>query len=465
MSNNTVETTPLQGWTNSPDYRGTMDIVFSCTFTISICIWSVLCVNIGPHGESTWAKLYRKLLLAGLCILGPDFLLLLTVGQWESARKSCCKFKERGIENWSMKHSFYADMGGFVIQTGDGVTWPLDANEILYLIDKEWIKEPVFSAQFVLDKNEIDDKNKQGILLRVSAIVQVLWFLVNCIARKLQHLAITTLELTTIGFIVTTIGVFIFWFDKPADIETRRIIKVDFTISEIHAGAGQRNVNWYDTPLDFLKDERSYYEVAWRYCLNILSAMFMMNKDQAGPIKWRRDDTFPNISLTGIAIIAIFGVLSWGTNFIAWNSVFPTIFEKQAWRVCSSVMSVAVIVGEVYHQILLTCFPDMKMRACDRFSARNSSIVLYDPKLSTKTPFLKRLERRKEQLILKLSNISPNGDPSLTMQLRVLLPALFFGASYVIARVYLLVEDSIAFRGQDPDIYKTLNWVEFLPHI
>ncbi|ATZ48158.1 hypothetical protein BCIN_03g04040 [Botrytis cinerea B05.10] len=40
MSNNTVETTPLQGWTNSPDYRGTMDIVFSCTFTISICICS-----------------------------------------------------------------------------------------------------------------------------------------------------------------------------------------------------------------------------------------------------------------------------------------------------------------------------------------------------------------------------------------------------------------------------------------
>ncbi|KAF7955128.1 uncharacterized protein EAE97_000387 [Botrytis byssoidea] len=465
MSNSTVLATPLQGWTNSPDYRGTMNIVLSCTFTIFICVWSVLCVNIGPHGESTWAKIYRKLKLAGLCILGPDFLLLLTIGQWESARSSCRKFKERGIDNWSMRHSFYADMGGFAIQTGEGVTWPLDANEILYLIEKEWIKGPVISTQFVLDKNEIDDRNKQGILLRVSTIVQVLWFLMNCIARKLQHLTITTLELTTIGFIITTIGVFIFWFDKPADVETRRIINVSFTISEIHARAGQEHVNWYDTPLDFLKAERSYYEVAWRYCLNILSAIFMMNKDQARPIKWRRDDIFPVTSITGIAILAFFGILSWGTNFIAWNSIFPTILEKQAWRVCSSILSAVVIFGETYHRLLLTCFPDMKKGACDRFDSSKSSIILYDPKLSAKKPFFERLKRRKDRLVLKLSNISPNQDPSLTMQLRVLLPALFCGAAYIIARGFILVEDVIAFRGQDPDIYKTLNWVEFFPHV
>ncbi|TGO51062.1 hypothetical protein BCON_0170g00310 [Botryotinia convoluta] len=107
----------------------------------------------------------------------------------------------------------------------------------------------------------------------------------------------------------------------------------------------------------------------------------------------------------------------------------------------------------------------MKTGACERFASSKSSIVLYDPKLSATRPFFERLKRRKDQLVLKLSNISPNQDPSLTMQLRVLLPALFCGAAYILARVFLLVEDAIAFRGQDPNIYKTLNWVEFLPHI
>ncbi|PQE05785.1 Major facilitator superfamily domain general substrate transporter protein [Rutstroemia sp. NJR-2017a BVV2] len=264
MSNNTTQTTLLQGWTDSPDHRGTMDIVFSCTFTIFICIWSVLCVNIGPYRESTWAKVYRKLKLAGLCILGPDFLLLLTIRQWESARKSCLNFQQRGIRNWSMTHAFYADMGGFVIRTKDGVTWPLDANEIIYLIDEEWIKEPVISTQLVLDKREIDDKNKKNALVRIYAIVQILWFLISCIARGVQRLAITTLELTTIGFIITTIGVSLLWLHKPTDIETRRVIELDVTIAEMYARAGvsHTEIDWYDTPLDFLKPERTYYEVA-----------------------------------------------------------------------------------------------------------------------------------------------------------------------------------------------------------
>ncbi|PQE23431.1 Major facilitator superfamily domain general substrate transporter protein [Rutstroemia sp. NJR-2017a BBW] len=272
-------------------------------------------------------------------------------------------------------------MGGFVIRIRDGVTWPLDANEILYLIDEGWIKEPVISTQLVLDKGDIDDRNKQNTLVRIYAVVQILWFLINCIARGFQRLAITTLELTTIGFIITTISVSLLWLNKPTDIETRRIIDIDVTIPEIYARAGRGHIDWYDTPLDFLKPERAYYEVAWRYCLNILSAMFMMRKNPTRPIRWRRDDNFPTISNVGVMIVSLCGFLSWGINVIAWNFDFPTILERQAWR------------------------------------------------------------------------------------LKVLLPALFCGAAYIIARTYLLVEDVIAFRGQNPDIYKTLNWVDFLPYI
>lgn len=81
MANITDMAAPLQGWTDSPDGRVTIDIVSSCIFTIFICIWSVFCVNIGPPGESAVTKILQKLKLAILCIIGPDFLLLFVVGQ------------------------------------------------------------------------------------------------------------------------------------------------------------------------------------------------------------------------------------------------------------------------------------------------------------------------------------------------------------------------------------------------
>jgi hypothetical protein len=466
MPNITIQTAQLQGWTDSPDGRGTIDIVSSCAFTIFICIWSVLCVNIGPTGASPIAQVYQKVRLAIICILGPDFLLLLAIGQWESARKSCRKFKERGVDGWSMRHAFYADMGGFLVKTGDGVSWPLDANQLFYLIEDGWIDETRISSQVILDESEIDDRNKQNALVRVFTIAQILWFLISCIARGCQRLAMTTLELTTVGFIVTTIGVSIFWFDKPADIETQKMIEIDATIPEIHARAGRDHTyQWYDTPLDFLNPERTYPEVAWRYCLSILSRMLMMHGDIPRPIKGRRDDNFPAWSHSSTVIIVLCGAFSWGSNFAAWNFEFPTTVEKQTWRACSLILIAAIVVGEVYHEILLQFFPDMKKKACNRFEASKRSIVIHEPMPPLTEKFAARLERQSKRFLLRLSNISLNGDPSLTIQLRVLLPALFCGAAYIIARIYLLVEDLIAFRGQNPDVYKTVNWANFFPHV
>jgi hypothetical protein len=462
MSNITVQTAPLQGWTDSPDGRGTIDIVSSSIFTIFICIWSVLCVNIGPPGETAVANVYRKLKLAVLCILGPDFLLVLVIGQWESARKSCRKFKQGGISGWSMKHAFYADMGGFLVRTRDGLAWPLDANELFYLIDEEWIKEPMISSQIIIDKSDIDDRNKQNTLVRVFTIWQILWFLVSCIARGCQHLVVTTLELTTVGFVATTIGVSIFWFNKPADIQTQRRIDIDATVQEIHARAGLDHIyHWYNTPLDFLKPEKTYVGVGWRYCLNILSA----RGDQPRPINRRRDDNFPEVSHGGLMVVGLCGMISWGSNLAAWNFDFPSTLERRMWRACSLILVATVGIGGLYQEILLQFFPSMKKKACDRFAASKRSIVIDEPKPPRTQRFAQRLQRQSERLILRLSNISPNGDPSLTLQLRVLLPALFCGAAYAIARTYLLVEDCIAFRGQNPDIYKTVNWVDFLPHV
>ncbi|CZR55400.1 uncharacterized protein PAC_05287 [Phialocephala subalpina] len=465
MSNATAQNTPLQGWTNSPDGRGTIDIVSSCIFTNFICVWSVLCINIGPPGESAIAQFLQKLKLALICILGPDFLLLLVIGQWESARSSCRQFKEAGLDGWSMRHAFYADMGGFVVRTKDGVTWPLDANQLHYLIVQGLIKEPVLTAQIILKKSDIDDRNKQNTLVRAFSAAQILWFLISCIARGVQRLAVTTLELTTIGFITTTICVCMFWFHKPADVETRQTIEIEATVPDLHTKAGLDSAyTWYDTPLDFLGPEKTYFGVAWQFWMNLLSAIHILPTKRFRPIRRRPDDAFLPVSRYGMIAIVAAGSFSWGANFVAWDFDFPTTLERQIWRASSTLLLIPLLIGLIYQEILLIFFPDMRKNACLRFASQRRMTDLSRAS-GEEEKFSSKFRGKTKRIVLWLSNNSPNADPSLTLQLRVLIPALFFSALYALARAYLLLEDLLAFRGQNPDVYKTVNWVDFLPHV
>ncbi len=80
--------TDTQGWTSSPDGRGTYDILLSCVLTIFLCCWTSVYPSIGADSDGKWARFRDKLGLAFLGILGPDFLVTLALGQKSSARRS-----------------------------------------------------------------------------------------------------------------------------------------------------------------------------------------------------------------------------------------------------------------------------------------------------------------------------------------------------------------------------------------
>lgn len=75
-------------WTLKPDDRGPWDIVWTCLLTIFLCCWTSICVNCQCSADSYWDRFRDKLDLAVFTIIGPDIVLLLAVGQWESARRS-----------------------------------------------------------------------------------------------------------------------------------------------------------------------------------------------------------------------------------------------------------------------------------------------------------------------------------------------------------------------------------------
>ena len=111
------ESSKLQGWTPQPNGRGSIDIIWSNSFTIFLCSWSVLCLNLPAPRDSAFRRLRRKIYLTGLGILGPEFILLLALGQWEPARRSVKDFNKSGYSGWSMSIAYFADMGGFVLHS------------------------------------------------------------------------------------------------------------------------------------------------------------------------------------------------------------------------------------------------------------------------------------------------------------------------------------------------------------
>ena len=254
---------PFQtGWTPRPDGRGTLDIIWTSVVTISFCSWTVLCLNVPARGQGFWQRLLQKTLLTVLSICGPEFILQLTMGQWASARCSVEQFCKSSRLNWMMKHAFLADMGGFVPCTPNNISFPLDAKQVHYLVEKKYLPY----SEVAISKETIADKNKREGMVRFITVCQTLWFALNCIARAVQGLAITTLELTTIGFIICTLATFYFWAQKPSDVTTAIMIEIDIPMSEILIRAGNNAQRPYShTPLDFVSREETLWNRYWTH--------------------------------------------------------------------------------------------------------------------------------------------------------------------------------------------------------
>ena len=143
--------------------------------------------------------------------MGPEFLLGYALGERQSAAASVARFKQlRQDDRWTLKHAFFADMGGFILRTSDDVSFFLDTKQILWLLEHNVISTAQFETSFLLDSKVIDDRNKSDLPVRVIAVGQALWFCVNVVARGIQGLAVTTLEVNTVGIVIDSIFVYYF---------------------------------------------------------------------------------------------------------------------------------------------------------------------------------------------------------------------------------------------------------------
>lgn len=150
-------------------------------------------------------------------------------------------------------------MGGFVLDASDlHHPNPLDSMQLLYLVQYKNVDYPKILKADINDKSKTDGiaRYDQTICAshgyhmnkcRFLSICQALWFSISLIARSIQGLAITTLELTTASFVIVMLGTSYLWLQKSSDISRPITLTSSSSIAEIREKAsGQPS---HDLPL------------------------------------------------------------------------------------------------------------------------------------------------------------------------------------------------------------------------
>lgn len=101
----------------------------------------------------------------------------MAVEQWESANQSVQEFRRLGYPYWTMRHAFFADMGGFVLHCPGFPLFPVDSEQLAYLVKKKYLQYPA------IDKETIGDRNKADGFARLVTSVQITWFFIQCLVR------------------------------------------------------------------------------------------------------------------------------------------------------------------------------------------------------------------------------------------------------------------------------------------
>jgi hypothetical protein len=107
-------------------------------------------------------------------------------------------------------------MGGFVVQNESSANdepHRVRTETLLKLFQEEKLPWPTLSDA------EINDRSKADWIVKSLAILQSLWFTTQLIGRWAQGLAVTTLELFTLGIVICAIITYSLSWEKPFDVQ------------------------------------------------------------------------------------------------------------------------------------------------------------------------------------------------------------------------------------------------------
>jgi hypothetical protein len=324
-------------------------------------------------------------------------------------------------------------MGGFMLFEG---------SEPIETLSPAHFKLYLERGEVDITKREIDDKSKGDALAKGLVLVQIAWFVLQSIARAMQRLPITELEVVVLAYSVLSFITYFFWWNKPlnvtfpvrvkrnpriddrktsehieSEVATYLVVASDAVgqPSKAHSSRTVRGLSHATRAV--LYPTRKLFSVMARVVSNQLTIKPHATRAPTlyGGELELTDDEILLVGLAAETVAALFG----GIHCIAWSFAFPSRPERDLWRTAS---------------IAITCLPMLPFAHDLARLSRNRV----------------RLRRLLESRFLAWVYVSL-GIVSICV--------------YILARATLLVLAFMSLRSLPPGGLRSISWTNFIPHI
>ncbi|KAJ7183884.1 hypothetical protein C8R46DRAFT_1068093 [Mycena filopes] len=258
----------LSWWQDEPNTRGTYSLVSSCIFTLGLCVWTAIHLNV-PEQAPGARQFFRKLTWLAVGLLAPEVVTFTAWYQYVDASRlvgslarSKKTMKSRWLryrrqlirilrghkpqrevnydtverldpddnranvgDDWNLVHGFYAVMGGYAFDVSFDVSdsaepfLPGGLTRVTLTTDGlTFLRAHAPDLIPRVSEEDINDKSKADGLAKTLVAMQAAWFCLQCIARGAQHLPISLLEITTGGHALYTLFTYVLWAQKPMNV-------------------------------------------------------------------------------------------------------------------------------------------------------------------------------------------------------------------------------------------------------
>lgn len=261
------QSTPYVGWVSDAGTRGTLDIIQTCVSTLFLCAYTTLHLDVPSSSLSFWQQTLRTAKWVVVGMLAPevvlacaakDLALALQVQKYANRQHgpSCpihgrsnnslqgeaatnekingsaivpvdaiCKCQQRK-NSWTLKHSFFAVMGGYHLLVPDGSS-RLVSDEEQQAPNHRSMRLTARNAlnlHFLRDDFEVPtvkqlaDRSKMTSVVKVLSYFQAAALCVQVIGRLISGISVTELEGNTIAHAVCAFTSALLWLKKPYNV-------------------------------------------------------------------------------------------------------------------------------------------------------------------------------------------------------------------------------------------------------
>ena len=239
--------------------------------------------------------------------------------------------------------------------------WALNASQMLYACQQGIIRGPPN-----ITAEQLNERSKGDAFVKIAAVIQITWLVIEIITRSIEGLGITLLEVTVLAFAATAISTYLVLITKPQDIRLPEYIEATniLTREQIIGLAARSNPSsmavhefWLHgvairdqadnvfpyspgIPIPFLTVKRSLVAVkpvvtGLPLPVHIPTPQPIYHDQSLAGHRIR----LPHITLqwtnfnTILAGIGLAGTLFGSIHCAAWTFAFPTPLEQTLWRI------------------------------------------------------------------------------------------------------------------------------------